>query len=69
MRKQSASTHTIEMKSMPITIPRTRSKFGCLPPSDGLLDVVFGACLWGDFKGEAEKLGAVLRYKDMCYYT
>jgi len=45
VHKQSISTHTMEMKSTPVTIPRIRGKFECFALSEVLDNVVGGACL------------------------
>lgn len=64
VHKQSISTHMMEMKSMPVTIPRIRSKFECLPRSEVLDDVAVGSRLSGVFIGDAAKVGAAIEYRD-----
>lgn len=54
----------MEMKSMPVTIPRIRSKFECLPWSEVLDDVAVGSRLSGVFIGDAAKVGAAIEYRD-----
>jgi len=68
VHKQSISTHTMEMKSMPVTIPRIRSKFERLPLSEVLDNVAVGARLWGAFIGDVEIVGAALEFKDVIIY-
>jgi len=69
VHKQSISTHTMEMKSTPVTIPRIISKFECLPPSEVLDNVVVGARLLGAFVGDVAIVGAALEFRiQRCYY-
>jgi len=69
VHKQSISTHTMEIKRTPVTIPRIRSKFECFPLSEVLDNVVVGACLGGAFVGDLATVGAALESNpNICYY-
>lgn len=63
MHRQSISTHIMEVMSIPVTIPRIRSKFECLSLSEVLDDVAVGFCLSGVFTADAAKVGAAVDCK------
>lgn len=69
VHKHSTSINMMAMKSMPAPMPIIGYKFECLPLLEALTDAAAGVWKVGAFIGDAAKVGAALKHKNMFIFT